>query len=151
MENSSKIPLALKAEEICDTIRTLVGLIPSDHDILQALKDQLLENCIIITAKIAGAEGVKLWDIKMENAAAIRKAARELKVAYHSLALFGFEEAEYYKIVRRQIEEFRLLFRAWVLTFNPKHFITDDWGLFNPPGIAQDYEQSEDELGFLDD
>ena len=87
----------------------------------------------------------------MENAALIRKCARELMVLQHSLKAFGFEEVDYYQIVRRQLEEFRLLFRDWVASFNPKHFIVDDWGLFNPPGIPQDYEQRDDELNFLDE
>jgi hypothetical protein len=38
-----------------------------------------------------------------------------------------------------------------VATFDPKKFIVDEWGLFNPPGIPQDYEQRSDELNFLDD
>ena len=36
---------------------------------------------MIIPVKISGAEAVKLYDIKMENAAIIRKAARDLMVA----------------------------------------------------------------------
>jgi hypothetical protein len=72
-------------------------------------------------------------------------------VSYHSLKMFGFEEVEYYKIIRNQIEDFRLLFVDWVASFNQKHFITDHWGLFNPPGISYDYEQRTDELNFLDE
>lgn len=87
----------------------------------------------------------------MENAAFIRKAARDLMVAYHSLEMYGFEEVEYYHLIRNQLEEFRLLFIDWKESFNPKHFITDEWGIFNPPGISHDYEQSDDELDFLDE
>jgi hypothetical protein len=54
-------------------------------------------------------------------------------------------------MVREQIAAFRLLFVEWVAGFNPWHYITDDWGLFNPPGIAPDYEQRSDELNFLDE
>ena len=146
-----EMPLYKKAEEISDTVKTICDLIPDENKFLQETKMHLLENAYIIPAKIAGAEAVNLWDIKMENAAIIRKCARELTVLYHNLRMFGFEEADYYLIVRRQVEEFRLLFRDWVATFNPKHFIVDDWGLFNPPGISQDYEQSDDELDFLDE
>ncbi|MGC4129818.1 MAG: hypothetical protein QM564_09775, partial [Bergeyella sp.] len=109
------------------------------------------ENAMIIPAKIAGAQHVKLYDIKMENAAIIRKAARELMVSYHGLDMFGFKEIHYYKMVRELIEEFRFLFIEWVKTFNPKHYIVDEWGLFNPPGITPDYEQRSDELNFLDE
>ena len=110
-----------------------------------------MENIYTIQAKICGAEAVRIWDLKIENAGIIRKCARELMVLYHSLKMFGFAEAAYYKIVRKLIEEFRLLFRDWVADFNPKHFIVDDWGLFNPPGIDQDYVQRDDELNFLDE
>jgi len=145
------MPLFIKAKEIADTVQTICDLIPEDNDYLQDVKMHLLENSLVIQAKISGAEAVNLWDIKMENAAIIRKCARELMVSYHSLTTFGFDEAGYYLIVRRQIEEFRLLFREWVATFNPKHFIVDEWGLFNPPGIPQDYIQRDDELDFLDE
>lgn len=67
---------------------------------------------------------------------------------YHNLKMFGFDEAEYYMIVRRQLEEFRLLFRDWVASFNPLHFTVDDWGLLNPPVIPQDYLQRDDNLIF---
>ncbi|WP_332023945.1 hypothetical protein [Kaistella sp.] len=146
-----EMPLYKKAEEISQTVRTICDLIPEDNDYLQNTKTHLLENTLVIQAKISGAEAVNLWDIKMENAAIIRKCARELMVSYHSLTAFGFDEANYYLMVRKQIEEFRLLFREWVASFNPKHFIVDEWGLFNPPGIPQDYVQRDEELDFLDD
>ena len=146
-----EMPLYKKAEEISQTVRTICDLIPEDNDYLQNTKTHLLENTSVIQAKISGAEAVNLWDIKMENAAIIRKCARELMISYHSLTAFGFDEANYYLMVRKQIEEFRLLFREWVASFNPKHFIVDEWGLFNPPGIPQDYVQRDEELDFLDE
>ena len=69
----------------------------------------------------------------------------------HTLKAFGFRDVKYYDIVREQLEEFRLLFREWVAGFDPQKYIVDEWGLFNPPGIPQDYEQRSDELDFLDE
>ena len=146
-----EMPLFKKSEEIAQTVRTICELIPEDNDYLQDIKMHLLENSMVIPAKISGAEAVNLWDIRMENAAIIRKCARELMISYHSLTAFGFDEADYYLIVRRQIEEFRILFREWVAGFNPKHYIVDEWGLFNPPGIPQNHVQTDDELDFLDE
>lgn len=151
MKSSRETPIFKKSEEIYRTLRTITDLIPEENEHLQFTKQYILENIYTIQAKLSSAEVVQLWDLKMENAAIIRKCARELMVLYHSLKNFGFEEAEYYKIVRKQLEEFRLLFREWVAAFNPKHFIVDEWGLFNPPGIPQDYEQRDDELNFLDE
>lgn len=151
MRNPKNLPILAKAEEIFDLVKTITDLIPEEDELLQSYKSQLLEDAMIIPVKISGAEAVKLYDIKMENAAIIRKAARDLMVAYHGLEMFGFKEVKYYLMVREKIEEFRLLFVDWVANFNPKHFITDNWGLFNPPGISHDYEQRDDELNFLDE
>lgn len=151
MDNYRQSPIFKKSQEILDTVRAIVELFPEDNEHLQMLKNQLLGDAMLIQAKLAGASNVKLYDLKMENATIIRKSARDLTVSYHSLKGFGFEEFEYFKIVREQIEEFRLLFIDWVSGFNPKHFITDNWGLFNPSGIGPDYEQRSDELNFLDE
>jgi hypothetical protein len=143
--------LAEKAREIDALLRKITELIPEEDEHLQFIKQDLHSNSMLIQAKIAGAEGVNLYDIKMENATLIRKAARELMVSYHSLEMFGFSEVEYYKLIVELIEEFRLLFVEWVASFDQKKFIVDTWGLFNPPGISPDYEQSEDELDALDE
>ena len=84
---------------------------------------------MIIPVKISGAEAVKLYDIKMENAAIIRKAARDLIVAYHGLEMFGFKDVKYYLMVREKIEEFRLLFVDWVANFNPETFYYRQLGI----------------------
>lgn len=151
MRDHRETPIFKKAQEIFDTIRKITDLFPEDNEMLSEIKGQLWGDAMLIQAKLAGAYNAKLYDIKMENATIIRKASRDLMVAYHGLKTFGFEEYEYYKIVRQQIEEFRLLFIEWVAGFNPQHYITDTWGLFNPPGISPDYEQRSDELNFLDE
>lgn len=151
MRSYSQTPIFRKSEEIFETLKTITALIPEDDEMLMEVRSQLLENAMIIQSKLAGSFAVKIYDLKMENAALIRKAAKELIISYHSLEMFGFKEIEYYHIIRDQIEEFRLLFIDWVAGFNQEHYVTDTWGLFNPPGISPDYEQSDEELDFLDE
>jgi len=146
---SRNTPIFKKAEEIYQALKTITDLFPEDNIYLNEIKGNLLGDSMVIQAKISGAEAVKLYDIKMENATIIRKAARDIFVGGNTLEMFGFEDAKYYKIVRNLIEEFKILFAEWVEGFNPKHFIVDDWGLFNPPGISRDYIQRDDELNFL--
>lgn len=45
-----------------------------------------------LSVKVAGAEAAELYDLKMENATIIRKAAHDLMVQNHSLDAFGFDE-----------------------------------------------------------
>ena len=150
-ESTRNLPIFKKAQEIYETLKVITDLFPEDNDYLQTLKSHLLEDSMIIQAKISGAEAVKLYDIKMENAAIIRKAARSIMVSGNTLEMMGFTDAKYYTIIRNLTEEFRLLVVDWVSGFNPKHFIVDNWGLFNPPGISHDYVQRDDELNFLDE
>ncbi|WP_294251911.1 hypothetical protein [uncultured Chryseobacterium sp.] len=150
-DSVNQLPLFRKAQEIYQTLITLTDLFPEDNTYLQHIKSHLLGDIMMIQAKISGAHAVKLYDIRMENAAIIRKAARDIMVGGNNLQDFGFADARYYRIIRSQIEEFRLLFVEWVAGFNPKHFIVDSWGLFNPPGISYDYVQGDDELDFLNE
>lgn len=150
-EHTNHLAIYKKAKEIDKTLRIITDLFPEENDYLQSLKSNLLEDIMVIQAKICGAEAVKLYDLKMENAAIIRKAARDIMVSGNSLEMFGFSDAKYYKIIRTLVEDFRLLFIDWVAGFNLKHYIVDDWGLFNPPGISPDYIQRDDELNFLDE
>jgi hypothetical protein len=146
-DNLQKIPIYQKAEQIFKITQGLVQVIPADNEFLQETTVLfMMENAMIIPAKIAGAQAVELYDLKMENATIIRKAARELYVQAGSLR---FEEnildKDYILLLRKEIDEFRLLFIDWVASFDVWNYIKDDWGLFNPPGInAHDKDPDED-------
>jgi hypothetical protein len=130
------LPIFKKAEEIREMVQQICDLLPEDNEPLQYLKQQLLADSGTICAKLAGAAGDTLYDIKMEAATFIRRAAHDLLVSYHSLKEYGFKEAEYYLMVRNLIEEFRLLFIDWVAGFDKWNYVIDRWGLFNPPGVG---------------
>lgn len=110
MRKYPETPIYKKAEEILETIIAITDIFPEDNQALLSLKDQLLSDAMIIQVKLASACSVKLYDVKMENATLIRKAARDLMVAYHSPEMFDFEEVEYHQLVRTQIEKIPLAF-----------------------------------------
>ena len=138
-----KLPLFLKGKEILEVVTDIMALIEDDNEHLDIIKQFILEDAYMLTAKIAGAEGGDLYDLRMENAAIIRKSARDLMVQNQSLEMFGFEHVEYYSIVRDLIEEYRLLFIDWVAGFDTSNYIVDRWGLFNPPGVGPFDEDDE--------
>lgn len=131
-----KLPIFIKGKEIVELVRQIADLIPDEDEHLSYIKQFMLEDAHMLTAKIANAEGGDLYDLRMENAAMIRKSAKSLMLHNHSLEMFGFEHLEYYKMVRDLIEEYRLLFIDWVASFDKWNYIIDRWGLFNPPGIG---------------
>lgn len=114
-----KMPLFIKAQEISELVRHLVKSVENtditfkrkgEKEMLKHSLDYLMENSMIIPAKIAGAANVDLYDIKMENAAIIRRAARELILDARGIQMQGFRETDYLDLLRKEVEEFRILF-----------------------------------------
>lgn len=130
------MPIYKKGKEINDVVRQISSLIPEDDKELLTQIQFAIADASQLTVKIAGAEGGDLYDIRMECAAIIRKAARDLYVSYHSFKMYGFDHAEYFQIIRKLIDEYQLLFIDWVAGFNKSNYIIDRWGLFNPPGVG---------------
>jgi hypothetical protein len=146
-----ELPIYKKGDEIYKLTRKICDLIPEDNEHLQFVKGDMLLNASLLTVKVAGAEGGDLYDLRMEAAAIIRKAARDLMVSNHSLEMFGFEEVEYFDMVRDLIEEYRLLFIDWVVGFDQWNYIIDRWGLFNPPGVGPFDKDPDDDIPFNPD
>src|SRR5680860_1152124 len=82
-----KTPLFKKAMELLELVDHITESVSkTDIDFENEIEREMLEhnlnymaqNAAIIPAKIAGAYGADLYDLKMENAAIVRKAAREL-------------------------------------------------------------------------
>lgn len=158
MRNSSNskkfqkdLPIYQKGEEIFQVVSKICDLIDDDDLQLGHVKAIMLEDAMLLTVKVAGAEGGQLYDIKMECAAIIRKAARELMVQNHALEMFGFEHVEYFQSVRDLIEEYRLLFIDWVAGFDKWDYIIDRWGLFNPPGVGPFDKDPDEDIPFNSD
>ena len=155
-EKLNNFPLYTKTLEIYELVNKVSGLIENngdeddfDNHLLNEYKNQMNENALIISAKIAGAfpEDI-LFDLKMENAAIIRKAARTILTATSGLKIVGFTDYDYLELIRNEIEEFRILFAEWVKTFDERNYIIDRWGLFNPPGVNYDDYDIDDDLPF---
>ena len=145
ISNFQEMPLYKKGMDIYELTKNLVALIPEDAP--EPLKDvgamMMLDACML-TVKIAGAESGDLYDIRMENAAIVRKAARELLVNTHGLEMFGFKETHYFQLLRDALEEYRPLFVEWVQGFDQWNYTIDRWGLFNPPGVGADDVDPDD-------
>lgn len=144
--NIEKMPIYLKGMELYDLTHQICELIPEDDDRLQTYKRFMLEDASMLSVKVAGAEGADLYDIRMENAAIIRKAARDLLTHCRGLESFGFKEINYLDLIREGIEEYRLLFIEWVAGFDQWNYMIDRWGLFNPPGVGPFDKDPDDDI-----
>lgn len=101
-----------------------------EHDTHEQFTKQLIiENAMIIGPKLRGAMAVDLYILKMENAAIVRTNALKMMEQVRYAVLFQSAEEDYKNVIGESIDEFRLLFKEWVMTFK-KDEIEDDWGLF---------------------
>ena len=146
-ERLKKMPLYQKSWIIMDMSNRIAELIPEDgDDFLSNYAEYIRIDSSLIPAKIAGAQSVNLYDLKMEYAAIIRKTARDICIHCVALESFGFKEVEYLQLIRNEVEEFRVLFAEWVQTFDPWIYTIDRWGLFNPPGVNFDDIDPDDDI-----
>lgn len=143
-----RMPLYQKALEILEIVDRIVQLVPEENEFTATVASNMYSDALQLAPKIAGAQGVDLYDIKMENATIIRKCAREIHVGCNGFLIEGFKDIEYLEMLRDEIEEFRVLFAEWVKTFDQWNYIIDRWGLFNPPGVNYDDEDPDDNIPF---
>jgi hypothetical protein len=123
------LPIFQKAEEIYELTRRIIDSI--DNDKVKMLHSNImLEDSIILAAKIAGAEAVDDFILKMENATIIKIHARSLQTQSASLIYQDILPKEYLLLLRKEIEVFKILFRDWVKSFESANKEGDGWGLF---------------------
>ncbi len=126
-------PIFQKAEEIRELAQRIIETMDKNDPEAEIQSSLMLEDSIIIPAKIAGAEAMDDYILKMENAVVIKIHARSLLTRTSSLKYLELVDHEYLQLLRDEIEGFRLLFKEWVATF---HIDTvkegDGWGLFVP-------------------
>jgi hypothetical protein len=150
IDETHNMSIYIKAEQIFQLTQGLVQIVPTENEYLQeTVVKFMLENAMTIPVKIAGAEGGDLYDLRMENATLIRKAARELYVQVGSLRFEeGIRDKDYIELLRNTIEEFRLMFIDWVAGFDKWNYIKDSWGLFNPPGVTAHDKDPDADIPF---
>ncbi len=148
-ERLKNMPLYKKSWDIMNIGNRIAALIPeNEEDFLSNYAEYIKIDSSLIPAKIAGAESVDLYDLRMEYAAIIRKTARDICIHCVALESFGFKETEYLQLLQNEVEEFRILFAEWVKTFDQWNYVIDRWGLFNPPGISYDDKDPDDDIPF---
>lgn len=142
------MPLFQKSLEILEIVDRIVDLVPEENEFLKEVASFMRADATQIPAKIAGAFGDTIYDLKMENATIIRKNAMQIYVQCNGFLMEDFKELEYLQLLRKEIEEFRILFAEWVKTFDPWNYIIDRWGLFNPPGVNYDDKDPDEDIPF---
>jgi hypothetical protein len=123
------LPIYRKALEILDLTEQIVDTF-ADENMAKRHRESMLEDAMVLPAKIAGAEAMGNYVQKMENATVIKIHARSLLTQTASIKYLGLVNEQYVQLLRDEIEAFRLLFKEWVKTFDNTTNEGDGWGLF---------------------
>ena len=150
-ERIKSLKIIQKAEEILDLVLKICELIEPDDtpegEILRDIKEIIQQEAFMIPPKIFGAESVEYYDLKMENAAIIRKSTIEISLHCTSLEMYGFKEVSYLNLVQDEVNSFRGLFVEWIGSFDQNNYMGDLWNMFNPPGKSlDDVRKNRDEI-----
>jgi hypothetical protein len=134
-DKTQQLPIYQKAELLFRLVESLAASLPEDNELLQSMKEIMRADAMMLPAKIAGAEAGNIYSIRMQNAAIIRFHAMSLYTQVGCLSLYDESiDTSFTKLIRIEIENFRLLFIDWVNGFDKSDYIWDDWELFNPKG-----------------
>lgn len=123
------LPILKKANEILEITQAIVGTIDEEDDILM-MSEQMMANAMMLPTKVVGAEGADLYTLRMENAVIIKIHARELLTQTNYLHSEELSNPDYIRLLRDEIENFRVLFVEWINSFDKSNDVPDDWGLF---------------------
>ena len=124
------MPLMQKANEIFDLTHAICESMPDKNEYAEIYRGLLMENAIMLAPKIAGAEGMNDYGLKMENAVIIKVNAMQLPTQLNGCEMFDLVNDDYLEILREAIDEFKLLFAEWVKSFDKYDIYDDGWGLW---------------------
>jgi hypothetical protein len=128
LDNYRKLPIFKKAEEILELAEAIAEAI-KDDDKKEHFAAEIVSNAMIIQVKMAGAEGGKLYSLRMQNAVVIKIAVYDMMNAVACTAMFDIGEEDYVDLMREKVEEFRVLFVEWIRGFDKTLDIPDNWGI----------------------
>jgi hypothetical protein len=124
------LPLTKKAREIFDLTHAICESMPDDGEYVDMYRGLLMENAIMLVPKIAGAEAMDDYGLKMENAVIIKVNAMQLRTQLNGCEMFNLVKEDYLGILREAIDEFKILFADWVSKFEKTDIYDDGWGLW---------------------
>ncbi|MGA2667966.1 MAG: hypothetical protein ABSF32_03510 [Ignavibacteria bacterium] len=132
-EKHKKLPIYKQSLLIRRLTKAVVEPIDEDKDELN-LKQLMLENAYMISAKIAGAEAGELYSYRLENAFSIKRYANELLAEATLCETKKMGSQKFLKPLKDELEELRLMFIEWVDSFDRSKDVEDPWTLWQDYG-----------------
>jgi len=126
-----KHPLAIKAQEIVDTVFALCADLEGD-EFSKSYQPLLVEAATMIGAKTYSGTKTDSRLLALQNAAIIRYQAEFLLTSTSGMKDMTTANHDYLNVLRKEILEFQVLFVEWVKYIKTEldNDMEDEWGLF---------------------
>ena len=138
-------PVKIHGKALFSKSIDILNLSQSICDLLEAEEDGeatgrlIIENAMKVSAKIRGAISVDhVYSLAMENAVIIKVNICELKAQLWACEEIHEIDEKYIAVLNAEIETFKQLFILWILCFDKKSDLPDEWYLFNDPSTFTD-------------
>jgi hypothetical protein len=122
------LPIIQKAGAINDLINYCSDTL-GDSDIENQYKKILRIASFEMSNKLVIAENSPYYNEKIENSILVKIAAKKVLNQLAGMEVIGIINLEYSKLIRDEIEGFRLLFLEWVISFERKTILSDGWDI----------------------
>lgn len=122
----SLIQAALPIEEIPNEAD---GGRSDEEAFMQHSMAMIWEDVHVVAVKIQSAEVMDMYVLRVENAAIIHKASQSVASALRSFPIREGGDEAHIRLVRKEIDVFRELFKSWLATFARDEY-EDEWGVF---------------------
>ena len=147
--NSAKTPiknygnaLYKKSIEILNLAVSICDLFPDGDTQSETTKKLMMENALLIPAKIKGGMAVdQTYSLVMENAVIIKVNICELKAQLWACEVLHEIDKMYTNVLHEEINAFRQIFIKWVNCFDKMSDLPDEWHLFNDPSAFKEDDE----------
>ncbi|MBS1513371.1 MAG: hypothetical protein JST86_21215 [Bacteroidetes bacterium] len=139
-----------KSVDILNVTQTICDMLPDD-DHAQDTKGFMMQNALLVSAKIAGARSMEYYSLQMESAVIIKVNICQLREQTWACLSFHNMEQQYVDVLRNEIEAFRKIFVDWVKAFDKSHDLPDEWHLFNDPTTFPEDDEPFNPDAFFED
>ncbi len=120
------LPIIQKAGLINDLINSCSETL-GDSTIENQYKKVLKIASFEMSNKLVVAENSPYYNEKIENSILVKIAAKKLLNQLDGMEVIGIINLEYSRLIREEIEGFRIMFLEWIKSFDRKTFLKDGW------------------------
>ena len=124
----ASLPIIQKAGKISDLINAFAEVL-GNSEAENQYKTVLIAAGFEVCNKLVLAESSHYYNDKLEQALLVKMAIKKVLHQLAGIDVLGLSDINYSNLIKSEIEEFRIIFNEWVLSFDKSTFSSDGWNI----------------------